>query len=168
MEKWPAWSAPLLGGFGGGLAGLALTGDPRFPFPPAYATLGGVALGMLAGLIVWLRDKLRPTIEAPPSVPTQRAVYAPSSRRTGLLYMAAGIACLAANHAMALAAAKKFLPLVCGGSVFLALGLAGIILPQILTAGATGERVPWWGHIVGGILAVGGLALGLYLWLVVY
>lgn len=142
MKKWPAWSAPLLGGYGGGIAGLALTGDPRFPFPPAYATLGGVALGVLAGLIVWLQDKLRPAVDAPLSIATQRAVYAPSPRRARLLYMAAGIGCLAANHAMTVVAAKKLAPLALGGSVFLALWLAGILSPQLLTAGATGERVP--------------------------
>jgi len=167
MEKWPAWSAPLLGACGGGIAGLALTGDPRFPFPPVYATLGGIALGVLAGVIVWLQDKLRPAVDTPPSVATRRAVYAPSSRRAGFLYMAAGIGCLAANHALVAAAGKKLLPLVLGGSLFLVVGLAGVVLPQVLTAGATGERVPWWGHLVGGILAVAGLALGIYLWLAV-
>jgi hypothetical protein len=82
--------------------------------------------------------------------------------------MVGGTSCLAAHHALVVATGKKLLSLVVVGSLFLAVGLAGIILPQILTAGATAEQVPWWGHLVGGILAVGGLAFGLYLWLAVY
>jgi hypothetical protein len=166
MTRWSAWSAPLLGGCGGGLAGLALSGNPRFPFPTVYATLGGVALGVLAGLIVRLQDKLRCRN---PAVPRDRwAITAPSSRWLGFLLMAAGIGCLAANHALVVTTGKKLFPLVIGGSFFLAVGLAGAILPQILTGGATGERLPWWGHLLGGALAAGGLALGLYLWLAVY
>lgn len=168
MERWPDWSAPLLGGCGGGLAGLALTGNPRFPFSPLDATLGGVALGVLAGVVVAIRDKRRPAVDIPAPVATRPAISSPSSRWKGFLLMVAGAGCLAAHHALVLATGKKWFTLVWGGSIFLALGLAGFVLPQIFTAGATGERVPWWGHLIGGLLAVTGLALGLYLWLVVY
>lgn len=168
MEKWPAWSAPLLGGCGGGLGGLAITGDPRFPFPPLQATLAGVALGVLAGLIVWVWDTLKRAVDTPPSAVIRRAVTAPSSRRKGILFILGGIGCLVANHILVVAGGEKFFHLIVGGSFFLAIGLAGVLLPQILTAGATGERVSWWGHLAGGILAVAGLALGMYLWLAVY
>lgn len=168
MERWPAWSAPLLGGCGGALAGLALAGNPRFRFAPLYAAFGGVALGMVAGLIVLLQHKLRSTEDAPPSRLTRWPVSSISGRWLGFILIVAGIGCLAANHLLVTLAEKKLFPLVMGGAFFLAVGLAGVTLPQILTAGAAGERLPWWGHLLGGILAVGGLALGLYLWLAVY
>lgn len=167
MERWPAWSAPLLGGCGGGFAGLALVGDPRFRFPPLYATIGGVAIGALAGLIVWYKDKARSTQNTPLPIAGRLMLSHASSRWVGFILMMAGAGCLVANHLLVIVTGKKLLPLVVGGAFFLAVGLAGVILPQILTAGATGERVPRWGHLLGAMLAVAGLA-GLYLWLAIY
>ena len=110
MARWPAWSAPLLGGCGGCLAGLALSGDPRFRFSPLYATLGGVALGVLAGLVVSVRDKRRSGVDIPSSVAIRWAISAPSSRWVGILVMVAGMGCLVANHALVVATGKELFP----------------------------------------------------------
>ncbi len=168
MEKWPAWSAPLLGAIGGGLGGLALAGDPKNQFPGWQTSLAGAVAGLAAGFIVWCFDRRRSSSERlPEMVCTTIAVRKPS-RWTGFCLLAAGLACLGVNHALALFAQKKFLPLVIGGSFLAAVGLGGIVLPQLFAPARAGEKMPWWVHVVGGALAVGGLAVGFYLWLMVY
>jgi hypothetical protein len=169
MKRWPPWSAPLLGSCGGSIGGLALTGKPHFPFPPVYAALGGAVLGLFAGFVAWLFMWLQGEDYFATDTATSvvaRPIH--SSRWFGFLLMIAGMSFLMANHALVVTAGKKWFALVCGGSFFVTVGLAGLILPQILTTGVTGQKVPLWGHLVGGILALGGIALGLYLWLVVY
>src|SRR5258705_50237 len=56
-KKWPGWSAPLLGAFGGAIGGVFIAAEPRFPLTPVQSGLGGAALGALAGLVVWLKDR---------------------------------------------------------------------------------------------------------------
>ena len=167
MEQWPAWSAPLLGAAGGGLAGLAFAGDPTNHFSGWQTSLAGTVAGLAAGLIVWGLDRRRPSSERPREMTSARIAAGMNSRWTGFCLLAVGLAGLGVNHALALFARKKFLPLVIGGSVLAAIGLSGILLPQLFTPGTAGEKMPLWVHIVGGILAVAGLALGLYFWLMV-
>ena len=168
MEKWPAWAAPLLGGVGGGLGGLALAGDPTNQFPAWQSSLAGAVAGLAAGLIVWGFDRRRSGSKRLRKVARAPLAAGKGSRWTGFCLLAAGLACLGLNHALALFAQKRFLPLVIGGSFFAAVGLGGILLQQLFTPTTAGEKVPWWVHVVVGVLAVGGLAVGLYLWLVVY
>ena len=69
---------------------------------------------------------------------------------------------------MALFAQKRFLPLVIDDSLLAAVGLGGIALPQLFAPARASEKVPWWVHVIGGIVAVAELALGFYLWLMIY
>ena len=168
MENWPAWSAPLLGAGGGMLAGAALVGDPGFPYPPLYAVLGGMALGMFAGLIVWAGNyrKSQPmenTRDRP--LPHKEGVV---SRWIGLGFLTAGLTCLGINHALVVLVQKKLFYLILGGAFFLGIGLIWILSPNALAAGRSGERLPVWVHIISGLLVMGSLGLGLYLWIVVY
>jgi hypothetical protein len=168
MRKWNSWAAPLLGGFGSGLGGLYLSGEPNFPFSPVYATLGGIVVGIFAGMIVWFLDKPNPNLETSTPISARGTVSAESSRWFGFILMIAGIGSLAANHAWVAFIGEELLLFVVAGSFFSVIGLGGIFLPQLLTSGATGQQIHWWEYLIGGFFAVGALALGLYLWLVVY
>ena len=134
-----------------------------------YAALGGAALGLFVGfvawLVMWLQGEHYFATDTDTSV-VARPIH--SSRWFGLLWLIAAMSLLMANHALVVATGEKWFALVFGGSIFAAIGLADLILAQLLTAGVTGQKLPLWGHLVGGILTLGGVALGLYLWLVVY
>ncbi len=168
MEKWPGWSAPLLGVIGGGLGGLALAGDSKNRFPAWQTSLAGAVAGLAAGLIVWGFDRRHSSSKRLRDAASARIAVGKASRWTGFCLLATGLACMGVNHALALFAQKKFLPLAVGGSFLAGVGVGGIVLPQLFTPATAGEKMPWWVHVVGGALAVGGLAVGFYLWLMVY
>jgi hypothetical protein len=171
MEKWPGWSAPLLGVIGGSLGGLALAGDPKNHFPGWQTSLAGAVAGLAAGLIVWGFDRRDPgpkRLRETASIRIARIAVRKAPRWAGFCLLAVGLSCLGVNHAFALYAQKKFLPLVICGAFFSAVGLGGMILPQLLSTATASEKTPWWVHVLGGVLAIGGLAVGFYLWLWVY
>jgi len=168
MVRWPGWSAPLLGGFGGRLAGLSLTGKPHFPFSAPQAMLAGAGLGVLAGLLTWLLSHGSATDEPPQLAETPEDLPAGPSRWPGLGLLIVGLGSLGLNHAAVVYFGLKHLALVAGGAFLASVGLAGLVMPQLLTGGAKGERMPWWVHLVAGAFSLGGLVLAFFLWLNVY
>jgi hypothetical protein len=150
------------------MAGAALLGDPKFPYSPVYTILGGAVLGTLAGFIVWVSALRRsPSMERDRDLPhPMKSIVV--SRWIGLGLLTAGLACLGVNHALVVLGHEKWFELVVGGAFLLGIGLIGILAPNALVAGMTGERLPIWVHVMSGVLAIGGLGLGFYLWIVVY
>jgi hypothetical protein len=174
MEGWPGWAYLLLcPGVGAGI-GLAIAGKPGFPLSPALTACAGFAVGLLAGLVLWARDRRRQAEVQPPDdepagpAPQSTEPPPPPSRWGGSIFLFIGLAALAANHVLVEFAGVKYFALVLGGSFFASLGLAALILGQFVPPGVTGAEVPWWVHAVLGAFLLGGLALGLYLWVAVY
>ena len=75
MEKWPGWSAPLLGVIGGGLGGLALAGDPANHFPVWQTSLAGAVAGLAVGLIVCGFDRRHPSLNRLREMASERFAY---------------------------------------------------------------------------------------------
>jgi len=167
MHTFPGWSAPLFGGASGALAGLAILGDPRVAVPAAYPILGGAVVGAVAGLIVWASDRGSNQKEQLDSNSKLGTGVRPS-RIQGFWFMLAGVLLLAMNHALVMLATRKFFPLVFAEGFFLLVGAAAVIVPRILLPKADRVSLRWHENLIGGAGAIGGLAFGMCLWLVVY
>jgi hypothetical protein len=65
-QKFPSWSAPLVGMIAGALCGLK--GAMNAPIPPYLFVLGGALIGGLAGSLIFIIDP-RPETEIPEGLP---------------------------------------------------------------------------------------------------
>ena len=169
-RSWPNWSAPLLGAGGGALAGLAIQGDPH---PPASALLtiacGGL-IGFLAGLFVWFKNWINtdpePILSEPVPVGAEGLAVQPT-RRLGLIVMVTGLVALTLNHASVVFRSEKHFELVLGGICCSVFGLGVLLFPGILRR-VPGEFWSWRRTPLEVGLTLVSLALGTYLWVVVY
>ena len=171
--QFPGWAAPLVGGIGGGIAGIFIVSENDLPSASSLLTafLGGAFLGVLAGSIVWIADRLR-RVSPVPDLASQVWLSDPipiASRRTALAVVAGGIAVLAVNHAMVVLADTKSLEIVLLGATFLVMGIGGCVHPSFMLGARTARRAPSLiPTFIAVIFALGGVGLALWLWAVIY
>jgi hypothetical protein len=170
--QFPGWAAPLVGGIGGAIAGIFIVSENDLPSASSLLTafLGGAFLGVLAGSIVWIADRLRRV----PPVPDLASQVWPypipiPSRRTALAVVAGGIAVLAVNHAMVVLADTKSLEIVLLGATFLVMGIGECVHPSFMLGARTTRRASsLFPTFIAVVFAIGGVGLALWLWAVVY
>jgi hypothetical protein len=153
--------------------GIFIVSENDLPSASSLLTafLGGAFLGVLAGSIVWIADRLR----GEPPVPDVASQLCPSgpipiaSRGMGLAVVAGGIALLAFNHAMVVVAHTKSLEIVLGGATLLVMGIGGCVHPSFMLGARTAQRAPSLiSTFIAVIFAIGGVGLALWMWAVVY
>jgi len=163
----------------------------RFPISPLKAMLGGVALGVIAVQIVWIRDLLRRgegrpgSIVLPSVVPESRELASRDVPRSGgaaprsmaTAVFASGLWLLGLNHVVAAALHRIYPALIIGGSFMVVLGLGGLLNPQLMAGPkpetphrSDGDSVTWSPKMVLWCALLIGMSVGLsvYLWKYVY
>jgi hypothetical protein len=195
-RRYPPWFAILMGAIGGGMAGLFVLIDQsrrhvRFPISTLKAILGGVALGVIAVQLVWIRDLLRRGERRPGSIVLSSVVpesdglpsrdvprrggAAPRSMAAAVL--ASGLWLLCLNHVMATALHRIYPALIIGGSFMVVLGLGGLLNPLLMpgpkpatSRKLDGDSVAWSPSMAlwSTLLFAMSVGLAVYLWKYVY